>query len=315
MGLGLQAIDAIGREHAYRPIKGDVLFIGRQATYMTPAELAARLRLHGNAVDAGTIEIDHTTIHRRPGYGEIVTDRSIFRALGIDNIKALDVSPYEGAEIIHDLNRPIPDKLKEIADFIVDGSTLDNVFDPATVLRNFAQLLRPGGRLITINTLNTRDNAFTICPPSWFLDYFVENGFSDCRVYVCAGFAGSYTSYWFDTYYIAAERPTRLVFPSMIWGYYTLVFAEKSAASTTDRAPIQNDYRSAVEWTRYVAQLSEINRSPRPHLARSIGCLIPRVARRGFQWMDNNFSARPLRPSLPRQVLRALIHRRNRPKA
>jgi hypothetical protein len=48
------------------------------------------------------------------------------------------VSPYEGAEIIHDLNRPVPDKLKESADFIVDGSTLDNVFDPAMVLRNFA---------------------------------------------------------------------------------------------------------------------------------------------------------------------------------
>jgi len=312
MGLGLQAVDAIGREHAHRPIKGDVLFIGRQGTYMTPAELAAQLRFHGHAVDPSAIEIDRTTLHRRPGYGEIVTDRSIFRALGIDSVKALDVSPYEGAEIIHDLNRPLPDNLEGIADFIVDGSTLDNVFDPAMVLRNFAQLLRPGGRLITINTLNTRDNAFTICPPDWFLDYFVENGFSDCKVYVCAGFAGSYTSYWLDTRYIAAERPTRLVFPSMVWRYYTLVFAEKSAASTADRTPTQNTYRSAEEWTRYLAQLSEINRSPRPHLARSIGWLIPRVTRRGFQWMDKNFVARPLRPSLPRQALRAWIHRRNR---
>jgi len=312
MGLGFQAVDAIGREQAYRPIRGDILFIGRQGTYMTPAELAAQLRFHGHAVDPSAIEIDRTTMHRRPGYGEIVTDRSIFRALGIDSVKALDVSPYEGAEIIHDLNRALPDNLKEIADFIVDGSTLDNVFDPAMVLRNFAQLLRPGGRLITINTLNTRDNAFTICPPDWFLDYFVENGFSDCKVYVCAGFAGCYTSYWLDTRYIVAERPTRLVFPSMLWAYYTLVFAEKSAASTTDRAPTQNTYRSAEEWTRYLAQLSTINRSPRPHLARSIGRLIPRVARRGFQWMDANFNVRPVRPSLPRQVLRALIHRRNR---
>ena len=129
MGLGLQAVDAIGREHAYCPIKGDVLFIGRQATYLTPAGLAAQLRSYGHVVDPSAIEIDRATVHRFPGYGEIVTDRSIFHALGIDSVKALDASPYEGAEFVHDLNRPLPDNLKATADFIVDGSTLDNVFD------------------------------------------------------------------------------------------------------------------------------------------------------------------------------------------
>jgi hypothetical protein len=39
MGLGGEAIEAIGREHAYRPISGDVVFIGRQTTYFTPSEL------------------------------------------------------------------------------------------------------------------------------------------------------------------------------------------------------------------------------------------------------------------------------------
>ena len=136
MGLGLHAVDAIGREHAYRPITGDVLFIGRQATYFTPSGLAAQLRSHGHAVHSSAIEVDRTTIHRLPGHGDIVTDRSIFHALGIDGVKALDASAYEGAEIVHDLNRPLPDNLKATADFIVDGSTLDNVFDPAMTLRN-----------------------------------------------------------------------------------------------------------------------------------------------------------------------------------
>ena len=119
--------------------------------------------------------------HRLPGYGEIVTDRSIFHALGIGNVKALDASAYEGAEVVHDLNRPLPDHLKATADFIVDGSTLDNVFDPAMTLRNYAQLLRPGGRLLAINTLNNRQCAFTICSPDWSLDYFVENGLPIAR--------------------------------------------------------------------------------------------------------------------------------------
>lgn len=142
-----------------------------------------------------------------------------------------------------------------------------------------------------INTLNTRDGAFTICSPDWFLDYFVENGFSDCKVYVCAGFAGSYNSYWLDTEYIVSQKPSRLVFPAMWWSYYTLVFAEKGPASTTERIPTQQTYRSAEEWTRYVAQLSAINRSTRPHLARSVGTLLPRLARRGYSWMDREIRA------------------------
>ena len=163
------------------------------------------------------------------GYGEIVTDRSIFHALGIGSVKALDASAYEGAEVVHDLNRPLPDHLKATADFIVDGSTLDNVFDPAMTLRNYAQLLRPGGRLLAINTLNNRQCAFTICSPDWFLDYFVENGFSDCKVYVCAGFAGAFNSYWLDTEYMASQRPGKLVFPPMLWDYYTAGLCRKGA--------------------------------------------------------------------------------------
>lgn len=165
MGLGFHAVEAIGREHAFRPVQGDILFVGRQATYFSPDGLVAQLRSHGHAVDPSAIEIDRSTLNRLPGYGEIVTDRSIFRALGIDSIKALDASPYEGAEIVHDLNRPLPDNLKSIADFIVDGSTLDNVFDPAMTLRNYAKLLRSGGRLVAVNAMNTREGAYTLCSP------------------------------------------------------------------------------------------------------------------------------------------------------
>jgi hypothetical protein len=67
-------------------------------------------------------------------------------------VLALDHSNYEGAEIIHNLTTPVPPELRKRADFILDGSPLDNVFDPATVITNFAEMLRPGGRLITTNT-------------------------------------------------------------------------------------------------------------------------------------------------------------------
>jgi SAM-dependent methyltransferase len=311
MGLGGQAIDAIGREHAYRPITGDVLFIGRQTSYFTPEQLVARLKDHGHAVDRSAIEIDRTTLYRRPHDSELVTDRSIFRALGNNNVRALDANLYEGAEIIHDLNQPLPDSLRGIADFVVDGSTLDNVFDPAMALRNYAELLRPGGRLLAVNAWSTRETAYTLCSPAWFMDYFVENCFSDCKVYVAVAGQRGANLYWIDTAHLHDHgRNTHYVFDAWFRRPFTVVFAEKSSTSTSSRAPAQGHYRSDQDWQSYLAKLAPIRANPRPHLARSLGTFFPRFARRGFTWMDANFMPRPLSPSLPRRWLRRRYEKR-----
>jgi SAM-dependent methyltransferase len=302
MGLGGQAIDAIGREHAHRPITGDVLFIGRQTVYFSPAELVGRLRDHCREVDASAIEVDRTTLNRRMG-GEFVTDRSIFRALGLppERIKALDVSDYEGAEVIHDLNRPIPDALRASADFIVDGSTLDNVFDPAMALRNMADMLRPGGRLLTINAWNTRDSAYTLSSPPWYFDYFVANGFADCKVYICVGAGRSTNVYWLNPELIDEEE-WRLRTPILATWWrrpFIVMLAEKSARSTATATPNQAQYRSQAEWDVYRANLATIQASPRPHVVRSIGRLLPRRRSwrsRGFTWIDDAYQAHPLWP-------------------
>jgi hypothetical protein len=47
MSLSGHTVDAIGR------INGDIPFIGRQATYLAPSGLAARLRSLGHVVDPG----------------------------------------------------------------------------------------------------------------------------------------------------------------------------------------------------------------------------------------------------------------------
>ena len=47
MGIGRVAVEAIIREHQYRPITGDVLMIGRQTVYFTPNELLLLLSENG----------------------------------------------------------------------------------------------------------------------------------------------------------------------------------------------------------------------------------------------------------------------------
>jgi hypothetical protein len=308
MGLTGYAVDAIGREHAYRPISGDVLFIGRQTVSISASELASRLRAHGNTVDVTAIEIDRTTTYRSLHASKQVSDRSIFLALGGCRVKALDVSPYEGAEIIHNLNEPIPDSLRERVDFIVDGSTLDNVFDPAMALRNLAAMLKPGGRLLMIDARSPRDGSYQLCSPAWYFDFCVTNGFADCKTYACISAGNRANAHWLDPAFMrTAEARVRVPLLACWWRIpFTLVLAEKGTApSSALVSPTQAHYRSEREWGRYLDNLATIERSTRPHLACSVGHMLPRTRSprsKGFVWIDGSYNARPLGRSLESAV-------------
>jgi hypothetical protein len=102
-----------------------------------------------------------------------VADTELFHILGAKRVLALDHSAYEGADIIHDLTKPLPDELRGCADFVVDGSTLDNTFDPALTLRSYCEMLRPGGRLLACNMYSNDNLPYVMLPPHWFIDYFV----------------------------------------------------------------------------------------------------------------------------------------------
>jgi len=276
MGMGKHLIEAIIREHRNKPIGGDVLLIGRQTTYLSPDQLLVTIREHRVKVDAdpSSIELDETTVDRKRGYAErLVSDAAPFKLLGARSVKALDHSPYEGADVIHDLRYPVPSDLHGIADFIVDGSTLDNVFTPSVVLQNYAKLLRPGGRLLMENAFSAHNTAYVMMPPMWYLDYFVMNKFVDCKIYIILFLEDKIrimvdNVFWVDTDYVSKWRREMPRFSSP-HQMVTIVFAEKGENSTFDRLPNQQDYRSPEEWSEYLANLDVIRQSKRHHLVRS----------------------------------------------
>jgi hypothetical protein len=294
MGLTLRFIDSLLREHSHRPVTGDVVLIGRQTVYLTPAEVLSLMSQHG--IDAASaapdgIEIDRSTVNRLGGgpAADLISDRALFRLLGASRVSALDHDSYEGAEIIHDLNRPLPLELRNSADFIVDGSTLDNVFDPAIVIRNFSEMMRPGGRLLTTNMYSNHHEPYCIVPPLWFLDYFVVNGFADCKVYIIVN-TEPYNVFTIDIDMLL--DPARFVsaFASP-FEMTTLVLAEKSEHATTHITPVQQHYRSREDWDRYRRSLRRIKNSPRPHIARSAGDIVFFDVKGGHLFMDSHFAA------------------------
>jgi len=279
MGLG-PLVDVILREHTHKPLHGDALFIGRQTVSLTRDEAIAKLQSYGipSAIDPASIEIDTSTIHHRPGFETSISDVSFLRLLGLRNIRALDHSSYEKAEIIHDLRRPLPWRLRRSADIVIDGSTLDNVFTPATVLQNFARLLKPGGRLFMLNAGSPYDTAYVLTTPMWYVDYFVANGFADCKVYVVVGDEmnldkknfdkKNFNVFYVDLAQIESRRREMGRFLSLR-PLSIVVFAEKGTRSTWDKLPIQQDYRSPEEWQTYLSNVAAIAQSKRPHLLAS----------------------------------------------
>ena len=77
----------------------------------------------------------------------------------------MDLSDFEGAEIIHDLNHPVPKELHGRFDVIYDGGTTEHVFDVARCMDNLNAMLAPGGVLIS-------------CAPgnNWFAHGFYQFG-------------------------------------------------------------------------------------------------------------------------------------------
>lgn len=167
--------------HKQRPITGDFLSIGKQTIRWTYDGAKAFLAAEGIQTRDVTPRYDNTTSARKNGRIDDVT----FFAMFCDaRVKSLDASPYEGADVIHDLCRLLPLKLYDSADFIADGSCLDNIFNPAQALLCFDRMLRVGGRLFMVNagTMHPDNATYSALSEEWYQLFLEANGYKDIVV-------------------------------------------------------------------------------------------------------------------------------------
>ena len=260
MALGRDVVDAIIREHAYRPVTGDVLLIGQQAVTLSRDEVLELMREHGVAAAAGDM---HNAASTETGG---MSAAAFFALLGVERLHMLDIG-IAGENSYFDA--PLPDRLVAGMDFIVDGGVFTDLFSPAAALRNYARALRPGGRLIAINNLSAHFDPYSIPTASWYLDYCVINAFADCKAYVLDYPPGQpVRAFCLDIDCLLDPGREIRAFLSQ-HETATILFAEKGATSTVDEVPTHAHLRSAAEWQRYRQNLARIKRAARPHLVRS----------------------------------------------
>ena len=110
----------------------------------------------------------------RGGYAE-----PFFELLGATEIASIDASSYEGASLIHDLNDPIPGDWKGRFTAVVDGGSLEHVFDFPRALRNATELLAVGGHFLSIAPANNfmGHGFYQFSPELYFRVFVPANGF------------------------------------------------------------------------------------------------------------------------------------------
>jgi SAM-dependent methyltransferase len=79
---------------------------------------------------------------------------TLMQKLGFGEIESMDFSDYEGATVLQDLNKPVPEALEQQFDFVFDGGTIEHVFNVPQALENVFRMLKPGGRFVSANGMN-----------------------------------------------------------------------------------------------------------------------------------------------------------------
>lgn len=124
---------------------GRTLMLGRQRF---PIQTKYR-HLYDEVMKTHGVEGKRFDFLQDDGFAETLMDR-----LGFGPIETMDFSDYEGATLLHDLNKRPKKSLENQFDLIFDGGTVEHVFNVPNALEGLYRMLKPGGRLISANGLN-----------------------------------------------------------------------------------------------------------------------------------------------------------------
>lgn len=143
--------------------------IGRQVLGLPSEEIAALSRkLHIPQRDWATFAED--------GYAEAF----LRDFLGAETITSFDYSDYEAVDVVQDFNAPLDEKYYREFDVVIDGGTMEHIFDVKTVLANYMNMVKIGGSVfISVPANNLCGHGFYQFSPELFYRVFdTDNGFT-----------------------------------------------------------------------------------------------------------------------------------------
>lgn len=160
--------------------------LGRQALYLNRRDVVALFRKFGVEFDDGTLdEIFEDTCLKdlKVGFCE-----PFLHAIGAKTVISIDASNYENASIIHDMNFPVPDFLQGEFSALIDGGTLEHIFNFPVAIENCLKMIRPGGHFISVAPANNffGHGFYQFSSELFYRVFCPENGFKVNQVFLCS---------------------------------------------------------------------------------------------------------------------------------
>jgi hypothetical protein len=268
------------------------LTLGRQQLFLEPAALAPFVP-SAPGLDRFLAEARH----------EGPAD-PLFTLLGCEELVSMDASPYEGAKIVHDLNMPVPRDWQAGFDVVVDGGTLEHVFNFPVGLSNAMSLVKPGGHLVLLTPANNYfgHGFYQFSPELFFNVLSEENGYRVKQVVAMEQSPGT------PMYDVSDPGEIRSrVLLTNAWPVLLFVLAERvREAPLLERWPMQSDYSRL--WQERADQRSPVAEAGGPglvartvrQLAKRSPELIARFALDAKNWIGAEFGFRNRRFFKPR---------------
>lgn len=229
---------------------GDVLTLGHQKSYIS-------IPLQKRIVKELGVAKEQLSQNYSDGF---------MKAIGIENLQILDISNYESATIIHDLNTPIPDSLRNQFSVVIDIGTSEHVYNAAQSLENLRELCKTQGHVLVVSPANSwlGHGFYQFSPELFFTAFDRESGFEIQSLYLIKKRVFGETWYALDDPKNVGRRGTILTRKRC----YIAVIATKSGSISAIASQQQSDYVSTWEGGE-ISKLGQVYLRM-PHLLREI---------------------------------------------
>lgn len=176
--MGLRITSMLTIEYAKKHYAADLsktLTLGRQFRAFTQREFKKFLPQYQN-IPAEKLKADFES-----PYAE-----DVFEDMYGAKLLSLDGFAHENPDIVWDLNQQIPEEMKEQYSCIVDGGTMEHVFNVPQLIKNCFSMLKEGGLYISmVPTNNFNGHGLYQFSPDFFYSVFSKaNGMEIKDVFI-----------------------------------------------------------------------------------------------------------------------------------
>jgi len=217
--------------------------LGRQSLCLHQRDMLAAFKKFNLDFDEETVKTvfaDTSLKDFKIGYCE-----PLFKAMGAKTVDSIDASGYEDATIVHDLNIAVPAEMENRFSLLVDGGTLEHVFNFPVAIENCMKMVKPGGHFLSVAPANNfiGHGFYQFSPELFFRVFCRENGFQIGKVFLC----GEKSNTTWHEIPDPAEIRERVEFSNQVPTFQLFVAQKMSPDAGLHIWPQQSDY-SALLW-------------------------------------------------------------------